>query len=242
MKLLSQVVILGALVALPMKLALSLEVPRLSKRVTDLANMVDPGTESVLEDRLRSHETATTDQIAVLTVPSLEGEIIEEYALKVAEQWALGQKGKDNGALILLARDDRKLRIEVGYGLEGTLTDVYAGRIVKDIMVPKLKAGDTSGAVEAGVTAVLGILGGEAAIREQLDSSTTDPNQSEDLTWQDILIVLVFIGFIVLKNMFGGGMRTTRRYGGGFYSSGSGGSSFSGGGGSFGGGGSSGSW
>ena len=103
---------------LPLETAFGLEVTRLSKRVTDLAGMVEPTVESRVETQLRAHEAATTDQIAVLTIPSLEGEIIEEYALKVAEQWALGQKGKDNGALILVARDDRALRIEVGYGLE----------------------------------------------------------------------------------------------------------------------------
>ena len=89
---------------LPLETAFGLEVPRLSKRVTDLAGMVEPTVESRVEAQLRAHEAATTDQIAVLTIPSLEGEVIEEYALKVAEQWALGQKGKDNGALILVAR------------------------------------------------------------------------------------------------------------------------------------------
>ena len=228
---------------LPLETAFGLEVPRLSKRVTDLAGMVEPTVESRVEAQLRAHEAATTDQIAVLTIPSLEGEIIEEYALKVAEQWALGQKGKDNGALILVARDDRALRIEVGYGLEGKLTDIYAGRIVRDIMVPKLRAGDSSGAIEAGASAVLGILGGDAAIQEMLDSSPSGSGQNEELTWTDILICLVFFGLMGLKSMFGGGMRTSRRYGGGFYSSGrSSGSSFGGGGGSFGGGGSSGSW
>ena len=110
--------------------------------------MVTPADENHIEQQLRAHEAETSNQIAVLTVPSLEGEIIEEYALKVAETWALGQKDKDNGALIIIARDDRKLRIEVGYGLEGMLTDVYAGRIVRDVMVPQLKAGNPSGAIK----------------------------------------------------------------------------------------------
>ena len=114
---------------------------------------------------------------------------------------------------------------------------------VRDIMVPKLRAGDSSGAIEAGASAVLGILGGDAAIQEKLDSSPSGSGQNEELTRTDILICLVFFGLMGLKSMFGGGMRTSRRYGGGFYSSGrSSGSSFGGGGGSFGGGGSSGSW
>jgi uncharacterized protein len=240
---LSKVALLACSMILPFESSHALEVPRLSKRVTDLANMVTPADENHIEQRLRAHEAETSNQIAVLTVPSLEGEIIEEYALKVAETWALGQKDKDNGALIISARDDRKLRIEVGYGLEGTLTDVYAGRIVRDVMVPQLKAGNPSGAIRAGADAVLAILDGDATMREQLDSSGSTSGESEELTWQDILILLGFIGFMVLRSMFGGGMRTSRRYGGGFYSSGSGGgSSFGGGGGSFGGGGSSGSW
>jgi uncharacterized protein len=232
-------------VAVPLESSLALEVPRLSQRVTDLANMIDPQTQNAIESQLSAHESLTSDQIAVLTIPSLEGDVIENYSMKVVETWKLGQAGKDNGVLLLIVRDDRKLRIEVGYGLEGKLTDVYSSRIIRDVMTPKLRMGDTSGAVLAGTTAIIGILGGDASIREQLDTSSSGSGsgESEELTWEDILILFGFIGFFILKNMIGGGMRSGRRYGGGFYSSSSsGGSSFSGGGGSFGGGGSSGSW
>ena len=104
---LSKAALVALCIVLPLGSSYALEVPRLSKRVTDLANMVTPADENHIEQRLTAHEAETSNQIAVLTVPSLEGEIIEEYALKVAETWALGQKGKDNGALIIIARDDR---------------------------------------------------------------------------------------------------------------------------------------
>ncbi len=138
--------------------AAALDVPFLSGRVTDNAEVLNDATRRALTERLKTHEDRTGDQIAVLTVPSLEGENIEEYAVKVFETWKLGMKGKDNGVLVIVAPKDRRMRIEVGYGLEGTLTDLAAGRIVRNVMTPRFKAGDYNGGIEAGVQAILDLL------------------------------------------------------------------------------------
>jgi uncharacterized protein len=136
----------------------ALEVPFLSGRVTDNAEVLNEGTRRSITERLKAHEERTGDQIAVLTVPSLEGENVEEYAVKVFESWKLGKKGKDNGVLIIVAPKDRRMRIEVGYGLEGTLTDLAAGRIIRNVMTPRFKVGDYNGGIDAGVQAVLDLL------------------------------------------------------------------------------------
>ena len=136
----------------------AMEVPFLSGRVTDNAEVLNDGTRRSITERLKAHEEKTGDQIAVLTVPSLEGENIEEYAVKVFESWKLGKKGKDNGVLIIVAPKDRRMRIEVGYGLEGTLTDLAAGRIVRNVMTPRFKAGDYNSGIDDGVQAILDLL------------------------------------------------------------------------------------
>jgi uncharacterized protein len=138
--------------------AVALDVPFLSGRVTDNAEVLNDATRRALTERLKAHEDRTGDQIVVLTVPSLEGENIEEYAVRIFESWKLGKKGKDNGVLVIVAPKDRRMRIEVGYGLEGTLTDLAAGRIVRNVMTPRFKAGDYNGGIEAGVQAILDLL------------------------------------------------------------------------------------
>ncbi|HNI89138.1 MAG TPA: TPM domain-containing protein, partial [Leptospiraceae bacterium] len=110
----------------------ALDVPYLSGRVVDEAGILSEETKSSLEKKLIEQEKKTSNQLVVLTIPSLEGEVLEDYSIKVATTWKLGQKGKDNGVLLLIAKDDRKLRIEVGYGLEGTLTDVMCSRIIRN--------------------------------------------------------------------------------------------------------------
>jgi len=140
------------------------DVPYLTGRVTDNAEILSENVRRSVADRLKVHEDKTGDQIAVLTVPSLDGESIEEYAVKVFAAWKLGKKGKDNGVLVVVASQDRRMRIEVGYGLEGTLTDLLAGRIIRNVMTPRFKAGDYNGGVEAGVQAIIDVLEkGEAA-------------------------------------------------------------------------------
>lgn len=118
------------------------EIPKLERRVTFEDGTISKEVAEEWEKVLSHHEKETSNQFAILVVHSLEGEILEEYSLKVAEAWKLGQRGVDNGVLILLATGDRKVRIEVGYGLEGVLTDVYCKRIIQDIMIPHFKKED----------------------------------------------------------------------------------------------------
>jgi len=138
------------------------DVPFLSGRVVDDAGILSSEAKTRLEQKLAEIETQTTAQVAVLTIPSLDGESLEDYSLRVASTWKLGQKGKDNGVLLLIAKDDRKMRIEVGYGLEPTLTDALSGRILDNLLRPKFRAGDYDGGIEEGVDAIAKVLAGNA--------------------------------------------------------------------------------
>ena len=124
------------------------DVPFLSGRVVDNAEILSPATRASVTEKLKAHEQKTGNQIAVLTVPTIGSDSIEEYATRVFESWKLGQKGKDNGVLVVVAPKDRKMRIEVGYGLEGTLTDVAASRIIRNVMTPAFKSSDFDKGVE----------------------------------------------------------------------------------------------
>jgi uncharacterized protein len=139
------------------------DVPYLSGRVVDDAELLSPETSDRVGTLLREHEARTGNQIAVLTTPGIEGESIEEYALKVFNTWKLGRKGKDNGVLIVIVPQERRMRIEVGYGLEGTLTDAAASRVIRNVMAPLFKAGDFNAGVEHGVKAVIAQLEGKEA-------------------------------------------------------------------------------
>jgi uncharacterized protein len=141
--------------------ARALEVPALKGRVNDYAGMLSGGTAQQLEAALAELEHTDSTQIVVLTIPSLEGESLEAFSLRVAEQWQIGQKGKDNGALLLVAKDDRKIRIEAGYGLEGKLTDLVSGRIIRNVMIPEFKMGRFDQGIVDGVAAMAGVVKGE---------------------------------------------------------------------------------
>lgn len=141
------------------------EVPYLSGRVNDHAELLSAEARRTITDLLKAHEEKTGNQVVVLTIPDLEGDNIEEYAVKVFSDWKLGQKGKDNGVLVVVAPKDRRMRIEVGYGLEPELTDLLAGRIIQNVMTPRFRAGDYNGGIQAGVQAVMAVLEkGEAAV------------------------------------------------------------------------------
>jgi uncharacterized protein len=141
--------------------AAELAVPALRARVTDLANLLPPDRERALEARLAAFEGETSHQLAVLTVPTLEGEPIESFALRVAEQWKLGQKGLDNGLLLVIASQDRAARVEVGYGLEGAVPDAVSKRVLEDVIFPRFRAGDFAGGIESGVDALIRAARGE---------------------------------------------------------------------------------
>jgi len=154
--------VLAWLLALVSISAIAADVPYLSGRIVDEAGILSQATNSKLAADLKAHEDRTTNQIAVLTVKGLDGESIEDFAVRVFEAWKLGRKGKDNGVLVVVAPADRRMRIEVGYGLEGTLTDAAAARIIRDRMTPRFKANDFDGGVAQGVAAIVAALEGGA--------------------------------------------------------------------------------
>jgi uncharacterized protein len=139
----------------------ALELPPIKGYVNDYAGLLDTGTVRRLESQLADLEHSDSTQIVVLTIPSLEGQSAEAFSLRVAEQGRIGQKGLDNGALLFVARQERKVRIEVGYGLEGKLTDLAAGRIIRNIIVPHFKMGRFDQGLVEGVTAMIGTVRGE---------------------------------------------------------------------------------
>jgi uncharacterized protein len=147
--------------------ALGIEVPYLSGRVTDDAEVLSPAARGEITAILKAHESRTTNQVAVLTVRSLGGASVEDYATAVFQAWKLGRKGKDNGVLLLVAPTERRLRIEVGYGLEGTLPDVVAGRIIRNVITPRFKSGDFAGGISEGVRAIVAQLEGTAPAAEE---------------------------------------------------------------------------
>jgi uncharacterized protein len=146
---------------LPLLATAEVEVPALTTRVTDLTHTLTPDQAAALEAKLQAFEAQKGSQVAVLIVPTTQPETIEQYGIRVAEQWKLGRKGVDDGALLLVAKDDRTLRIEVGYGLEGALNDATSKRIIEDIIIPRFKQGDFYGGISAGVDSILKVVQGE---------------------------------------------------------------------------------
>jgi len=140
---------------------LALEAPQLSGRVNDYAKMLSPETTSRLEQKLAAFERDQTTQIVVLTIPSLQGDDIDQFTIRVADLWKIGHKGTDNGVLLVLAQAERKVRIEVGMGLQGVLPDITAGRIIREIMRPHLKTGNFDQGISAGVDGIIAATKGE---------------------------------------------------------------------------------
>lgn len=216
-------------------------VPSLTGRVNDHAGILSAAAKARIEAKLAALETSDSTQLVVLTVPTLAGDSIEDFSMRVVESWKLGQKKLDNGALLVIAQEDRKLRIEVGYGLEGKLTDLTAGRIIRQVIVPHFKRGDFEAGVEAGVDAMIAATKGEFKAE---DKKLAIPEQ-----FVPFIFILFFILIMILRSRGGGPGRFNRSssyrsggFGGGGFGGGSSGGGFSGGGGSFGGGGSSGGW
>ena len=136
-------------------------VPRLGARVTDLTQTLTPGQIQGLEQRLQAFESTKGSQIAVLIVPTTQPETIEQYGVRVADQWKLGRKGIDDGAIFIVAKNDRTLRIEVGYGLEGALNDATSKRIISEVVVPRFRQGDFAHGITDGVDRMIRVIEGE---------------------------------------------------------------------------------
>ena len=158
--------------------AVEAEIPYLTGRVVDTAGMLSEADEAELTQQLENLEKATSAQVVVLTIDTLGGEAIEDYSLRVAETWKLGQEGRDDGVLFLIVRDDRKMRLEVGYGLEPMLTDALSRRILSEVVTPKFRAGDYPAGIEAGVGAVVSVVEGnpDAVPLERRGSNAAVPS------------------------------------------------------------------
>jgi uncharacterized protein len=177
------------LVLLPLAWALAKDVPPLTGRVNDTANLIPLDQRQRIEAQLAQFEQQTGDQVSVLTVDSLDGEEIADYANKVGRAWGLGQKGKDNGALLLVSKNDRKMRIEVGYGLEPVLTDLQTSVIQNQVIIPYFKKGDFGGGIEAGVSAILSTIQGKAV--EPAPEAQPSGGDGES-SWLGILVFGLF--------------------------------------------------
>ncbi len=183
--------------------AADVAVPPLRARVTDLTGTLAQPAVAQLEQRLTAFEAQKGAQIAVLLVPTTQPETMEQYAVRVFEQWKLGRKGIDDGVLLVIARNDRTLRIEVGYGLEGVLTDAAARRIISDGIVPHLKRGDFAAGVEAGVTGIMSVINGEALPPPVAARRGQPANPWFDPAWLITAAVLVHVLGRLLRAVFG---------------------------------------
>ncbi len=188
-----------ALILLALHIAPPLEartVPELRGRVNDYAGMLAPATVRQLETVLADLEASDSTQIVVLTITSLDGDSLEDFSLRVVEQWQIGRQGMDNGALLLVARDDRKLRIEVGYGLEGSLTDLVAGQIIRNVITPQFRLGNFDQGVIDGVGAMI------AAVRGEFQASPDGQRRQGPGEDPGGLITIMLFLFFILGSMF----------------------------------------
>jgi uncharacterized protein len=238
--------------------AMALTFPTLSGRVVDDANILDAATRSTLTQKLDALETKTSDQLVVVTLKSLQGTSIEDFGYQLGRAWGIGQKGKNNGALLIVAPNERKVRIEVGYGLEGTLTDALTRVIIESSIIPRFRANDIVGGITRGTDSIIQVLSGDAELFKQQTAVAQTLRKRPADNGYALLFVLFWFGLVAFiafsiarshRGGRGGGTWFVPMAGGSGWSSGSSGSSggfdgggFSGGGGSFGGGGSSGSW
>ncbi|WP_454839346.1 TPM domain-containing protein [Pseudomonas hormoni] len=229
-----------------------LKFPQLTGRVVDNAQLIEPSVREQLTQQLNAHEKATGEQLVVVTLPDLQGTDIADFGYQLGRHWGIGQKDKNNGALLIVARDERRLRIEVGYGLEDRLTDAQSSVIINQVITPAFKTGNFSKGISDGVAAMLVVLGG-SPLDEPSTVYDSGGNQESDFVSRHpgvfVFLVLLFILTIFVLQMFGilpagrgGSGGSSGGFGGGGFGGGGGGGGFSGGGGSFGGGGSSGGW
>jgi uncharacterized protein len=190
-------VLLLLLLALPALAQVA--VPPLKGRVTDLTGTLKPDQAAALEQMLQSFEARKGSQIAVLMLPTTQPETIEQYALRVAEQWKIGRKKVDDGVVMVVAKDDRAVRIEVGYGLEGALNDATANRIIRELIVPRFREGDFFGGISAAADRMIRVIDGEP-----LPPPRPAP-QVGGGTFQalPVLLVVAFVAGAILRGVFG---------------------------------------
>lgn len=233
--------------------ALARAVPPLRAHVNDEADMLSAEAEQRLEQRLSDYEQRSQHQFALLTIDSLEGDALEDFSIRVAEAWKLGKKGKDDGLILLIVKNDRKLRIEVGYGFEGDLTDAFTARVIRNVLTPALRAGKAEQGIDQAFTVLMKQASGEAVP----ESAVAPPRKPREQGGVPVLfivfLVLVVLPFLLSRGRGGRAARTGfligglggwggSNRGGGGWGGGGGGGWGGGGGGGFGGGGSSGSW
>jgi len=191
--------------------AWSLDVPPLRGRVNDMAGILSPDTVTRLESALAAFEASDSTQVVVLTVPSLEGDTIEGFSIKTAQKWGIGQKGKDNGALLVVSKGDREVRIEVGRGLEGSLTDALSGRIIDHVIVPEFKKGDFNAGVEQGVEKIMAAVRGEYTGDGSAGGSSELDDETSSLLFGAVIClvlmsILRFLPAIIRAGLGGVGM------------------------------------
>jgi uncharacterized protein len=247
MRLFARIVLLAAawLAFCAFPAAAALTFPPLTGRVVDDAGILSEDARGQLTNMLQQQEQQTGVQVAVVTLKSLQGDSIEDYGYQLGRKWGIGQKGKDNGALLIIAPNEHQMRIEVGYGLEGQLTDAQSKLIIAEIITPYFKRKDYDGGVLAGTSAILKTIGGATITPGEYQPTQGDEDAPHRGGPHIPILLIIFLLWIVFGRFFwpllflggfGGGGR------GGWGGGGSGGGGFSGGGGSFGGGGASGSW
>ena len=190
--------LLALLIALPAWAEVA--VPPLKGRVTDLTGTLKPEQAASLEQRLQSFEARKGSQIAVLIVPTTAPETVEQYALRVAEQWKIGRKKVDDGAILVVAKNDRALRIEVGYGLEGALNDATASRIIREVIVPRFREGDFFGGISAGIDRMIRVIDGEPL---PAPAKAAPPAGEGVLQILPVLLILAVVAGAILRRMLG---------------------------------------
>lgn len=176
-------------------------IPTLERRVTDAADILSADQEAALEEKLAAFEARKGAQIAVLAVTSTAPEEIEQYSIRVVDAWKLGRKGVDDGALLIIAVDDRRLRIEVGRGLEGVLTDLTSNRIIDETITPLFRAGDYAGGVNAGVDRLIAVVDGEPLPEPEQPGQGSEGGGFEDII--GLVFVLAIVLSAILRKIFG---------------------------------------
>lgn len=213
----------------------ALQFPKLTGRVVDEAGILSPAALHSMEAMLEKSERGTTNQVVVVTLKSLQGTSIEDYGYQLGRYWGIGQKDKDNGALLIVAPNERKVRIEVGYGLEGVLTDAISSQIIQGIILPEFRKGRMESGITSGAWAIVHVVSGES-----LPPMKKEPLQWKGSAWPGFIFLLLWLLlFFVSRKLERRRGLGVSRFGSGWGASSGG---FRGGGGSFGGGGSSGSW